>query len=578
VVRSVERMASTSGSASRRWLDACGRAAARFLLGPRDTWLPALALVLPAVLWLSLEGRAYPPFERYQIGDFAKIQLYTRLAAEGSQRVGTESRFHIHQPGPGFFYAVAPVYVIMGGTTRAMAVASLAWNLVFLLALLREAGRLAPGTGPFVAAFLLAVFLQSRGLGVLASSWNPHVAMLPFGVALLVSARLATGQGRALPLLVLAASLVLQCQVAWMVGVLLPAAAGLAMALLPAARRALGIPTRGPGLTRGSVAAAALIACTLWALPVVDEFTGEYRNFHRMLAMRQAPRSPTPWTATLRPGAEALNLRRDGLAPESAFAWGARNLSYDPRLPGSAARAGLRARLDLDTVEAVLVAVSLLACGWLAARRRAPTVALGWVAAVGMAAVPLVVRYVPGRTFPSYLFMWGSMVTLAALLVVGTELLARAPGVRSRRGLAAASLLALPVILVADALRSQPAVNAPRDPRSIAIESLTKQIKAQAAADVPGRRFLLRVAPHEDPSTPLGLILALDKAGLRFGVEPFGSCRIEGRFTPRGDEWAELLVGDLPASEGARWLGSLDGPTVVWQVPWRRAPASTPRS
>ncbi len=564
-------MASAPDSASRRWLRAARSGTTRLLLGPRDTWLPALALVVPAVLWLALEGLAYPRFEPYQIGDYAKIQIYTRLAAEGSQRVGTESRFHIHQPGPGYFYAVAPIYVLLGGTTRAMGAASLAWNLVFLLAFLRGASRLAPGTGPFLAALLLAVFLQSRGIGVLASSWNPHVAMLPFGVALLASGRLATGQGRALPLLVLAASLVLQCQVAWAVGVAVPSMVGLSLALVPAARRALGVPTLGPGLTRGSVAAAALVACALWALPVIDEFTGEYRNFHRMVALQQGSRSPTPWPATLRPSAEALDLRRDGLAPESAFAWGARNLGYDPRLP-SAAGGGLVGRNDTDTMQAALVAVLLLAGGWLAARRQAPTAALAWVAAAGMAAVPVVVRYVPGRTFPSYLFMWGAMVTLVALLVPGTELLARVPGLRARRGFAAALLLAVPAMLLADALRNQPPVDAPRDPRSMAIETLTRQIQAQAAADVPGRRFLVRVAPHQDPSPVLGLILALDAAGLRFGVEPFGSCRIEGRFTPRGDEWAEVLVGDLPASPGARQLAAPDGPSVAWQVPWRRGP------
>ena len=157
----------------------------------RDTWLPALALVLTGVAWLALEGRAYPPFEPYQTGDFAKIELYTRLAAEGSQRVGTESRFHIHQPGPSFFYAAAPVYVLMGENTRGMAVASLLWNVAFLLALLRGVGRLAPGTGPLVAALLLAAFVQARGPGMLLSSWNPHVAMLPYLVVLLSSARLA---------------------------------------------------------------------------------------------------------------------------------------------------------------------------------------------------------------------------------------------------------------------------------------------------------------------------------------------------------------------------------------------------
>ena len=545
----------------------------------RDTWLPALALVVTGVAWLALEGRAYPPFEPYQTGDFAKIELYTRLAAEGSQRVGTESRFHIHQPGPSFFYAAAPIYVLMGETTRAMAVASLLWNVVFLFALLRGASRLAPETGPLLVALLLAVFVQARGPGMLLSSWNPHVAMLPYLVVLLASARLATGEGRALPLLVLAASVVLQSQLAWLLGVALPASAGLALLVLPGARRALGIPTLGPGLTPKSAVAAALVACALWALPVADELTGGYRNFQRILAMRREPRPPTPWPATLRPSAAALNLRRDGEPPESAYAWGAHNLGYDLRLPAAAAAAHPAAGPGQDAVQAVLVSLSLLVCGWLAARRQAPTAALALVAAVGIATVPIVVRYMPGRAYPPYLFMWGSMVTLAALLVVGSECLARARRLRSRRGLAVTLLLVVPPLLIADAWRNQPLVTNPRDPRSIMLESVTQAVQAQAAADLPqGRRFLLRIAPYEDQFTAIGLILALDKAGLRFGVEPFGSCRIEGHFTPRGDEWAELLVGNLKAGEGARRLGPPGGPSFVWQVPWRSPkPLATPQ-
>lgn len=551
-----------------------GTAVIRALAGPRDTWLPAVALLLPALVWLALEGRAYPPFEPFQTGDFAKIELYTRLAAEGSQRVGTESRFHIHQPGPSFFYAAAPFYLLSGETTRAMAIASLAWNAFFLLLFLRSASRLAPGSGPFVAALLLAVFLNARGPGMLISSWNPHVAMLPFGVLLLASARIATGEARALWLVVLAASAVLQSQVAWLLGAAIPASAGLALLLLPRLRGALGIPTLGPGLGLKSATAAVLVASLMWALPVIDEFTGEYQNFHRILALRQDPRPPTPWLETLRPAAQALNLRRDGEPPESAYNWGAYNLAFDPRLP--AAAAALR-RADwpaADELQAGLTVLALLICGVLAARRRAPVAALAVIAGVGLLTVPLVVRYMPGRAFPPYLFMWGAMVTLVSLVFVGTEGLAHSPGLRSRRWLGATLLALVPVALIADAVRTQPFLTTPRDPRSMLLEQVTAEVRERAREDLPrGRRFLVRVAPYEDQFTAIGLILALDKAGLHFGVEPFGSCRIEGRFTPRDDEWAELLMGNLEPGPVARRIGPTDGPSFVWQAAWRAKPS-----
>lgn len=519
------------------------RPLARVLLGPRDAWLPALTLALPAILWLALEGRAYPPLEPFEVGAYAKMELYTRLAAEGSQRVGTESRLNVHQPGPGFFYAAAPIYVLLGETTWAMAAAALAWNCVFLLGFMRGASRLAPGAGPLVAALALGALLWARGLGLMMSWFNIHIALLPFGVALLASARIATGEARALPVLALAASMVLQCQFAWVPGVALPAFAGLLLLAWPAARRALRIPTRGSDLTPGTGVAAVLVVCVLWTLPVIDELTGEYRNFHRMLAMASRPRTPTPWLDTLRPAADALSVSRDRPLP----------------------------------FQAALVAAAVLAGGWLAARRREATAALALVTAAALVAVPIAVRHVPGRIFPAYLFEWASIVTLTALLLLGTELLVRAPGRHSPRYLAPGALAIVSVLLLAhDAARAAPR-HSPRNATSVAIENLTRAIQARVAADLPpGRRFLLRVARHEDQNTVIGLILALDKAGLRFGVEPFGSCRLEGHFTPRGDEWAELLVGQLPGRPGAVPIGAPGGLSVVWQRLW--VPASPPSS
>jgi hypothetical protein len=219
----------------------------------------------------------------------------------------------------------------------------------------------------------------------------------------------------------------------------------------------------------------------------------------------------------------------------------------------------------------VVVALALAAAGLLAARRRAPAAALAVIAAVAFAAAPAAVRYMPGRAFPPYLFMWGAMATLAALLVALGELVARVPALRPGRWLTVVLLAGVPPLLVARTWGTQSLVAGPRDARSAMLEAVTGEVKARVAAELPaGRRFLLRIAPYEDQFTAIGLILALDKASLRFGVEPFGSCRVEGRFTPRGDEWAELLVGNLPAHEGAVRLGPADGPSFVWQAPWKQ--------
>jgi len=560
----------STGSSIMASVAAFGRRLVRALLGPADVWLPAGVLILAALVWLALEGHAYPPFEPYMTGDYAKIELYTRLAAEGSQRLGTESRFHIHHLGPSFFYAAVPIYLLFGGTTKGMAVAALVWNLAFLVALLRGASRLAPGTGPFVAALLVAAFLEARGVGWLLSSWNPHLAMLPFGVALIACARLATGEGRALPVLALSASVVLQGHMVWTPPLVFASATGLLLCLWPAARQKLGIPTRGSGLGRGSIAASALVACVLWAMPVYDELTGSYRNLHRIVTMARDPYEARPWRDSLGPVLRALELGRDGQAPGASFDWGARNASFDPRLwTSDAAGDVLEGVAPRELFGAAALVVALAACGLLAARRHGATTALALVAALAGLGLPVVARQSPGRELPWYLLQWGAMVTLAALLVVGTELFERLPWLgRLARGWAGrAILLALPVVLVTSAVRTQQAAGPPsRNPRSVAVERLTAAIKERAAVDVGRRRFLVRVAPHEDQATAVGLILALDKARLRFSVEPFGSCRIEGRFTPRGNEWAELLVGNLEARPGATRLDRSDGLSVVWQM------------
>jgi hypothetical protein len=305
-------------------------------------------------------------------------------------------------------------------------------------------------------------------------------------------------------------------------------------------------------------------------MPVYDELTGSYRNFRRILAMGTEDYASRPWSDSLGPSLRALELRRDGQAPGASFEWGAKNVGVDPRLGTDADPiAGGAAFGPAQVLWAAGLALAVVACGVLAARRSAPMAALALVASAAAATLPLVALRSPGRELPWYLLQWGAMATYAALLVVGTELLARVGALgRLARGPALGVILAaLSIGLLASAVERQREAGARgRNARAVVVEQLTAEIKARAAADIGRHRFLLRVAPHEDQALAVGLILALDKAKVPFGVEPFGSCRIEGRFTPRGDEWAELLIGNLEARPGAVRIGPPDGVSVVWQL------------
>lgn len=530
----------------------------RTLLGPTDSRLPAFLFILCGFAWLALEGRAYPRFERFVTGDYAKIELYTRLAADGSQRLGAESHFHVHHLGPAFFYGAAPVYLAFGATTRGMAAAALVWNLVFLIALVRGASRLAPGHGAFVSALLLFAFLHARGQGWLLSSWNPYVSILPFGVALVAFARLATGESWALPIAALCGSVALQGHMVWAPPLAFGAACGLLLGLWPAARARLGVPTRGERVTARAMLASVIVLCVLWALPVYDELTGSYQNLHRIVTMARDPYEPRPWHDALGPMLRALDFGR-GLEPEASPAAGASDAA-------AVLVGGARPR---EVLRAGLLAAALAIAGGLAARRGAATAALALVAALASLGLPVVARQSPGRELPWYLLQWGAMITLTALVVVGVEVLARSARLgRLASGRAGALLLALAALVPpASSIATQRAAGASeRDPRSVLVERLTAEVKARARRDIGLHRFLLRVAPHEDQALVVGLILALDKAKVPFSVEPFGSCRIEGRFTPRGNEWAELLIGNLEALPGAERIGPAEGLSVVWQL------------
>lgn len=513
-----------------------------WLLGPGDARFATAALVALSLAALVSQRLWGPPPEQFPTADYAEIELYTRLAAEGSQRLGPEARFHFHHPGPGFFYASAPIYRLLGGDSAAMGWAALVWNAVAFAALLRSASRIAPGTGPVLAALLSGLLLQARGLGWLFSSWNPNVGLLPFGVTLLAAARLGTGEGRALALVVLAGSLAVQSHMVFALPVALVGSAGLALAAAPRLRLRLGVPTASAGFGPRPLLAALAVLLVLWALPLLDELVGDYGNLGRILAAAGRSRPPNPWPEAVVAAASAL----------TGFAAG---------LPGTASP-------SRSLAAGGLLSLALAWGGWHAARRRAPSAALALVTAAGMLAALAVARTAPGALRFGYVLHWVALVGVAAALVVSAEALSLRPrlaaglqGGPGRAGL----LLACALLLAGNVRQWREDAAQPRHPDSVRVEALAHAVRAQLAVESRWP-FLLRVGPGADPGVALGLILALDKAHLRFTVEPFGPYLLVGRFTPRGDELGQLLLGDIPPAGRAKAVIVAESFPVVWQA------------
>ena len=326
--------------------------------------------------------------------------------------------------------------MLLGGTTKGMAVAALVWNLVFLVALLRGASRLAPRPGRSWRRCCCAAFLEARGVGWLLSSWNPHVAMLPFGVALIACARLASGEARALP----RAGARAQRGAAGSHGLGRRRSSspvpGPRLCLWPAARARAGRPDPGRGLSRGAILARPAGGVrAVGAAASTTSSPASYQNLRRIVTMARDAYEPRPWREALGPFLRALELGRDGQAPGASFEWGARNAGFDPRLGNGDAPGDV-----LEGVEPRERSGRRRSSAWSLGVRLpggrgagAATAALALVAALaGRGAArggPPVARsraaLVPAA--------WGAMVTLVALLVVGSRCWSASPSARPPR-------------------------------------------------------------------------------------------------------------------------------------------------
>lgn len=494
--------------------------------------LVPLIVLAPALLLLGavVGGRGLET-DLPATGDYAALELYTRAAVQGKQLLGPYSRFGFHHPGPAYFYASVPLYLLTGERFAGILLTAALVNVVSIALLLRRVGRSGGLPALLAGALVIALFLSWRGPGWLFSAWNPSVVVFPFGLALVSLAAVAAGNVRPLPTAVLAGSFAAQTHLGC-----LPALAAIAVVtavlLWPRLRAIAGLPPRVP-LVRRPLAVAAVIFAMVWAPALVEQLRPDGGNLAHILGFSSQPgggHSP----------AEALEAAGMAIA---GWLLGARE--------GAAA-----------ALLALLIVALAVAHGAARRARSGFPAALSLLVFAGTAAATVSAARVTGPLFP-YLFRWMAMLSAgaAAALAAGLAPLlgGRAQASRRHRPALTAALIALALVSGRNLALAHAALQAP--PRTGEDSESAARLAAAIASGIStaSRRPLVEVGPHTDRDLVLGVLLALDKSGTRFAVRPFGPFRLGGRWTPDGTEDARLVLGEedpaSAAAPGMRLLG-----------------------
>lgn len=226
----------------------------------------ALVLVPLAITVVVLAFRHW-----YPTGDLAQAELRLRSFPSHPPLVGAAGRIvsdagvQGNHPGPAFFWAAYPFYLVLGrsawASEAAVAILGAAWVTTALWLVRRVAGT-AVMAG---VAVTFAVLLGGYGLDAGTQLWNPWMALWPFTVLVVAVWAALTGR-RTLPLAVAAASVAVQAHAGYAVvapALVLSAIAGVVAQLWWARRGADGDSSFGD---LGAMTLAALVS-TWWLRP-----------------------------------------------------------------------------------------------------------------------------------------------------------------------------------------------------------------------------------------------------------------------------------------------------------------------
>ena len=239
--------------------------------GPPRVALAGILVGLTAPLVVALVVLRTPRW--YPVLELAQTELHVRdVGTSHTPLTGLIGRFSTGQggshPGPLSFFALTPIYRLLGARPWALQVATVMLHLAAMTTALWIAHRRGGARLLVLTGVALLVLVRFFGPSLLTEPWNPYLPVLWWVVFVLATWSAVEEEPAFLLLAVFAGSLCAQTHVSYV-----PLTGGLGafavgVILVRAGRH------RGPGAARRTlswVAASVVTGAVLWLPPVVDE-------------------------------------------------------------------------------------------------------------------------------------------------------------------------------------------------------------------------------------------------------------------------------------------------------------------
>jgi hypothetical protein len=240
----------------------------------------AVVVAIAAVPLLVALGVLHSP-HYYPLLDLAQTELRIRdVFTSHTPLIGLPGRFGTFpnqgsHPGPLSFYALWPVYKLLGSTAFGMQAATASMHILTLAVALWLARRRG-GLPLMLAIGAVAVRLYaSYGGAILTEAWNPYMPVTWWFLFLLAMWSVACGDFAVLPIAVFAGSFCMQTHVPYL------GLAGAVLGIVTLGAVVLGWRSREPQTRRSIVrwvVVSAVLGALLWTPPVYEQFEHDPGN------------------------------------------------------------------------------------------------------------------------------------------------------------------------------------------------------------------------------------------------------------------------------------------------------------